>query len=81
MHIGHLIKRVFDNKTKQCTVNWLADNLNCNRRNIYKIFERNNIDILLLIKISKVLEHDFFQDISDEELKNIGAKCARNGHI
>lgn len=64
-HIGKLIKIVFDKHPKDHTVTWLASKLHCNRRNIYDIFSRANIDVYLLARISKILEHDFFKDISD----------------
>ena len=62
--IGKRIKEVFDNLPKSFSVQWFADSLHCDRRNIYRIFERDNIDILLLSRISRVLNHDFFLDLS-----------------
>ena len=35
------------------------------RPNIYKIFKKENIDIHLLWRISCILDHDFFRDLSD----------------
>lgn len=32
---------------------------------VYKIFQKENIDIHLLWRISCILEHDFFRDLSD----------------
>lgn len=78
MHIGHRIKEIFDSKPKTCTVSWLAEELHCDRRNIYRIFAKGNIDILLLTKISNVLEHNFFEDLSIEMGLNktqITTKC------
>ena len=37
----------------------------CTRPNVYKIFQKENIDIHLLWRISCILEHDFFRDLSD----------------
>lgn len=65
MKIGHRIRQIFDTKPRTCTVTWFARNLNCERRNIYRIFERDNIDIRLLARIGAILQHDFFADISD----------------
>lgn len=65
MKIGERIKEVFDNMPKECTVKWFAAQLHCDRRNIYRIFERDNIDILLLLRICQILDHNFFQDLSD----------------
>lgn len=64
MHIGQRIREIFDSKPKQYTITWLANKLNCSRRNVYRIFERNNIDIILLKQISEALEYDFFKDLS-----------------
>lgn len=65
MKIGQRIKEVFDSMPKHCTINWFARELHCDRRNIYRIFERENIDILLLGRISQILNHDFFLDLSN----------------
>lgn len=62
---------------KSCTISWFAAQLHCDRRNIYRIFSKDNIDILLLIRISKVLGHDFFADLSEE----LQIPCEQNGPI
>ena len=49
---------------KSCTINWFAAKLHCDRRNIYRIFAKDNIDIQLLGRISEILNHDFFADLS-----------------
>ena len=51
-----------------------AASLRCHRQNIYKIFGKQDIDTALLRRISIVLKHDFFADIS-AELK----KCTQFG--
>lgn len=66
LKIGQKIKAVFDAMPKNCTVSWFADELHCDRRNVYRIFQKENIDILLLARISKILKHDFFRDLSEE---------------
>ena len=65
MKIGRRIKEVFDSKPKAYTINWFAAQLHCDRRNIYRIFAKDNIDIILLGRISKILNHDFFIDLSN----------------
>ena len=40
---------------------WLSRKLNCNRTNVYKIFNRTSIDTELLLKISNVLKRNFFE--------------------
>ncbi len=67
MHIGQRIKEVFDQLPKDKTIMWLATQLHCDRRNVYRIFNRNNIDIQLLQRLSLILDHDFFKDLSDSQ--------------
>ena len=43
---------------------WLAKKLNCDRSTIYKIYKKSNLDIDLLLRISRILHYDFFKDIS-----------------
>ena len=64
MKIGQRIKQQFDAMPRHCTVTWFARQLHCDRRNVYRIFERDNIDIILLSRISHILNHDFFADLS-----------------
>ena len=64
MKIGERIKEVFDGMPKNCSIGWFAEQLHCDRRNIYRIFGKDNIDIQLLGRISQVLDHDFFADLS-----------------
>lgn len=54
----------FKSADNKHSVQWLAERINCNRRNIYDIFQRPSIDTELLMRISKALDHDFFADIS-----------------
>ena len=60
--IGVLIKRRL--KSRNQTAAWLAEQIPCDRSNIYNIFSRNDINSGLLQRISVVLEHDFFLDLS-----------------
>lgn len=64
MKIGERIKEVFDKKPKGFTINWFAAQLHCDRRNVYRIFNKYNIDVQLLLRISQILDHDFFADLS-----------------
>ena len=56
--------RQFKARNRGCNVTWFAAQLNCDRRNIYDIFQRPTIDTQLLAQISLVLNHNFFQDIA-----------------
>ena len=44
----------------------LAAALGCHRQNVYKVFAKCDIDTALLRRISIVLRHDFFSDMSNE---------------
>ena len=66
LHIGKRIKEVFDQQPKGHTATWLAIQLNCNRTNIYDIFRRPTIDTALLERLSRILDHDFFEDLSND---------------
>ncbi len=57
--IGQKIKEVFENS--EIKIGEFADKLGMVRQNVYRIFERTHIDTGLLIKISQLLNHDFFQ--------------------
>lgn len=48
-------------RRQERSVVWFARKLECNRTNVYKIFHRASIDTELLLKISNVLNHNFFQ--------------------
>ena len=43
-----------------------AKEINCQRNNVYDIFNRSNMDIDLLKRISKVLDVNFFQTIAND---------------
>lgn len=58
VHIGKKIKEVLFQRP--LSIVEFADKINKTRTVVYDIFKRNSIDSLLLSKISKVLDHDFF---------------------
>lgn len=61
MHIGHLIKDVFDEKG--ISVTEFARRINCARPNVYSIFERYDIGVEQLLDISEALDHNFLDDV------------------
>ena len=63
-HIGQLIREEL--KQKGRTVTWLAKAINCDRTNIYNIFARESIDTSLLTRISKALNRNFFEILTEE---------------
>jgi hypothetical protein len=64
VHIGSIIKKIFDERGE--SVSWFAKQLYCDRTNIYSIFKRESIDTALLVKISIILNHDFFKYYSED---------------
>lgn len=68
IHIGRLIKQKMEER--HLTVVWLARHLSCSRTNIYKMFERYSIDTEVLMKLSTILDFDFFSFYSDELVKH-----------
>jgi transcriptional regulator with XRE-family HTH domain len=59
VEIGHKIKEVFDARNMKLTD--FADELGTVRQNVYRIFKKRHLDTGLLLKISQVLNHNFFQ--------------------
>ncbi|MBQ8673881.1 MAG: XRE family transcriptional regulator [Bacteroides sp.] len=64
VHIGKMIKDELERQER--TVTWFADKLSCSRANIYNIFERDNIDIVLLVRISRILRRNFLKELAEE---------------
>lgn len=69
IHIGTLIRQ--ECKKQQRGATWLANQLFCNRVNIYKIYSKASIDTELLRRISEILKHDFFADLS----RSVSSEC------
>lgn len=80
--IGELIEKEVRNQ--QLNIVEFANAISCKRNNVYNIFQRPNIDIILLARISNVLKHNFFADLAnDSELipstdTTIDAESANN---
>ena len=72
MHIGQRIKEVLEQRHKPVT--WLAKEINCERTNVYNIFARKDINTGLLTKLGIILEHNFFNELSDDFSKTEKAK-------
>ena len=72
IHIGKLIHEKL--KEDGHTVSWFARKMNCDRTNVYKIFQKSYIDVLLLLRISVILNYNFFSVYSEyfyQEQKNV----------
>ena len=67
MHIGQIIRQELEDQGR--SVVWLAKQMSYSRTNIYKIFDRPSIDADVLLRISFILDVDFFKYYS-AELKN-----------
>ena len=63
LHIGNLIREVLQQQGRSIT--WLGKQLGCSRQNIYKILRRNWIYTDMLLKISDLLDYDFFKCFSE----------------
>ena len=62
IHIGQFIKEVVVQKGVK--VPWIAQQLGCHRNNVYLIFSRQWIDTGTLMKLSIILQYDFFAELS-----------------
>lgn len=62
VHVGQLIERTLHEQGRSVT--WFAIQLCCTRPNVYKIFAKESIDTYLLWRISNILNHDFFLELS-----------------
>lgn len=64
MHIGRRIQQELADQGRSVT--WFAAQLCYTRTHVYKIFTRQSIDTQLLWRVSQVLGHDFFSELSRE---------------
>jgi hypothetical protein len=64
MHVGKRIKDVLDEQGRSAS--WLASKIPCERTNMYDIFKRKDVSVELLYKVSLILGHDVFLELSDE---------------
>lgn len=69
MHIGHKIEQVV--REKRLSISELASQICCTRNNVYKIFGRKSIDTELLERIARILDYDFFKDLSESYSKKV----------
>lgn len=58
IQIGPKVQEVFESRNMKLSD--LADQLGTVRQNVYRIFKKSDLDTGLLIKISEVLNHNFF---------------------
>lgn len=70
--IGELIRKEFLKQER--SVAWFARKLACDRTNIYRIFEKRSIDTDQLMRISVILNHNFFTDLTRETEEKLSVK-------
>lgn len=58
IHIGHIIEDEL--RAQERSVSWFARKLCCDRSNVYKLFTKHSIDAELLLRISFILNYNFF---------------------
>ena len=56
-----MVKSVFD--MSGMSVAEFARRIHCERTNVYKIFNRQSIDVEMLVAISESLQHNFLEDV------------------
>ena len=62
MHIGNIIKGVL--AEKRISVSEFAKMANSYRANMYRILSRESIDLSVLERYSRLLDYDFFLELS-----------------
>lgn len=82
VHIGKLIEEELHRQER--TVTWFAKKLYCERTNVYNIFKRQSIDTELLLRISVILNRDFFiyyqKEIEDTASTLLPSVAEERGH-
>jgi hypothetical protein len=68
MNIGKHIEEILRKQGRSAA--WLASEIPCERTNVYNIFKRKSVDVRLLMRISVILDYDFFKELSEEAFPN-----------
>lgn len=63
IHVGAIIKDRLAHERR--SISWFADQMNCDRSNMYKLLSRAHLDTNFILRASKILEYNFFKDISE----------------
>jgi len=64
IHIGELISEVL--QEKHIRVSEFAAMAHSDRTNMYRILKRESIDLSTLERYARILDYDFFRDLSEE---------------
>lgn len=70
INIGQAIKEELIRQERSVT--WLSVKLGCDRKVVYRIFQKCSIDTHLLLRISTILHHNFFSELYMIAEKNDG---------
>lgn len=68
VHIGEIIKMKVEEKG--LTISDFAELICCSRSNVYNLFKSSSIDLHKLLKISEVLEYDFYNEVINVSSQN-----------
>jgi lambda repressor-like predicted transcriptional regulator len=68
LHIGHMVKAELERQGR--SVAWLAKQIGYTRQNLYHLLGRPYIYTDLLLKISDILDYDFFGYLSSKWQNN-----------
>lgn len=63
IHLGNIIKQRLEQDGR--SVRWFAEQMNSDRSNMYKLLSRSHLSTDFIMRASKIIEHDFFKDVSD----------------
>lgn len=76
--LGELIKNELERQERSIT--WFANKIGLDRSNVYRLFRKNSLDTYLLMRISLVLNYDFFALLSAElqERQHLQQKCVNS---
>jgi len=74
MHIGEIIRQKMEERGH--TVSWLAQQYGCSRVNMYKIFNKHSIDTQTLMRLSILLDFDFFELYGQEYQQRRQKACS-----
>ena len=71
IHIGSIIEEVIREQGR--SPSWIAKELCCDRTNIYNILKRESVDTNLLLKLSSILNYNFFQHFTESLTEQDGS--------
>lgn len=69
LNIGQCIKE--EMLKQERTMSWLARKLNRDRSAVYRMLNKNSIDTNTLSEILRLLNRDFFRDLSADTFSNV----------